>query len=61
MKTFLLSLLKMLATRKALEAILEFLRWLVDKTPNKWDDEVYTKLEQIYNLLYPIIPEKRRK
>jgi hypothetical protein len=61
MKSILAAMLKALGTRRALEVILDVLRWITDKTENKWDDEIYDYLCRIYNLLYPVIPEKRRK
>lgn len=61
MKNIILWLLKQLGTKRAIELILAWLKDYVKTTPNETDNQIVYWLEQIYLLVYPYVPEKRRK
>lgn len=61
MNSILTALLKAIGTRRALEVILSVLRWIAAQTPAEWDNQIVEKLEQLYELLYPLVPAKKRR
>lgn len=46
--------------RKVLDIVLALFKWYSEQTDAEWDDAVYQKLKQLYDLLYPFIPANRR-
>ena len=58
---FIVKIIKQFGVKKTLEIIIKLMKWIASKTNAEWDDEVCAKLEELYLLLYPFIPEKKRR
>ena len=61
MVNFLVSIIKQFGIRKSLEIIIKVFKWIAAQTNVTWDDDLAAKLEELYLLLYPFIPEKKRR
>ena len=57
MKNLILSLLKLIPIKQAIEIILKYLTDQAKKTSDPWDDEVMIRVWQVYNLLKGLIPD----
>ena len=60
MKNILEWLMKVLPPKTVVDAIFDFLQWIVKKTIVTWDDDLIDKLEEIKDLLYALIGQKRK-